>query len=69
VNLARLKMWMKILMMIYVPNLTAEELDSILDKTLANVEALLKVKLYNPKFFTKAHSDDESILEDSRISP
>jgi hypothetical protein len=63
VNLPRLKVWMKTLMMIYVPNLTAEELDSILDKTLANVEALLNVNLYNPNFFTKAHSDDESILE------
>jgi hypothetical protein len=42
------------------PNLTNE--------TLASVEALLKVELYKPKFFTKLHSDDESIVEESRIS-
>ena len=44
------------------PNLTNEILLSVA------IEALLEVELYNPKFFNKAHSDDEAILEDSRIS-
>ncbi len=42
------------------PNLTNE--------TLASVETLLEVELYNPRFFNKANSDDEFILEGSRIS-
>jgi hypothetical protein len=48
------------------PKLSPESLQKPLQS--AAIEALLEVELYNSKFFNKAHSDDEAILENSRIS-
>jgi len=55
---------MKILVKIYVQILSQKTCD----EALANVKVLPKVAFFSPEFFTKADSDDETILEDSRIS-